>query len=331
MRNLEISCDCYGEFIEDFPFALFRTTPEGRLIFGNRALARIFGVNDPESLRHMPVIDFYRNERDREVLMNTLIRERVIEGFGISLKRCDGTPIYCIATIRGGFDHDKRLIHVDGIMREAENPDTPAEVVNTVMDIVVFLDKRGKLLHINPAGARLLGFSRGELIGKSIFDFIVPLYRDLFAIFLSIVQKTEREEGILTILDRTGLERDLEFLALRVAPPNGLPSIQVMARDVTSRIKAQRQKLSREKFSGILEMAGGVAHKLNQPLTVIGNMVQEVLIHLDPHDVNYQRMRKIRDQVMRLNEIAKKIGSIRKYEAMDYVAGVRIVDIDRAS
>ncbi len=32
-----------------------------------------------------------------------------------------------------------------------------------------------------------------------------------------------------------------------------------------------------------------------------------------------------------MNEIAKKISNIKKYKAMDYVAGVKIVDIDKAS
>jgi len=37
------------------------------------------------------------------------------------------------------------------------------------------------------------------------------------------------------------------------------------------------------------------------------------------------------DQIRKMNDIAKKISSIKKYEAMDYVAGVRIVDLDKAS
>jgi hypothetical protein len=32
-----------------------------------------------------------------------------------------------------------------------------------------------------------------------------------------------------------------------------------------------------------------------------------------------------------MNDITEKIGNIRKYVAMDYVAGVKIVDIERAA
>jgi hypothetical protein len=36
-------------------------------------------------------------------------------------------------------------------------------------------------------------------------------------------------------------------------------------------------------------------------------------------------------QIHKLNDITKKVGNIKKYEAVDYVAGVKIVDIDKAS
>jgi hypothetical protein len=40
---------------------------------------------------------------------------------------------------------------------------------------------------------------------------------------------------------------------------------------------------------------------------------------------------KVHDQIQKLNSIVKKIGGIKKYRAMDYVAGIKIVDIDKAS
>jgi len=92
-----------------------------------------------------------------------------------------------------------------------------------------------------------------------------------------------------------------------------------------------RERLTKEKLQGVLEMAGGVAHRLNQPLTIINNLLDEVLSNSQPHDDNFQKVIRIRDQINKLNEIAKKIGGIRKYESMDYVGGIRIVDIDKAS
>jgi hypothetical protein len=81
----------------------------------------------------------------------------------------------------------------------------------------------------------------------------------------------------------------------------------------------------------VLEMAGGVAHKLNQPLMIIRNMVSELLSGLDSSDPNYEKMARDSPQIERIHELAKKIVKIRRYEPMEYVAGVKIVDIDKTS
>ena len=74
-----------------------------------------------------------------------------------------------------------------------------------------------------------------------------------------------------------------------------------------------------EKFQGVLEMAGGVAHSLNQPLTIVNNLLNEILSELDRDGSIFPKVQKVYDQMKKMNEIAQKIGHIKKYEAMDYV------------
>ena len=107
--------------------------------------------------------------------------------------------------------------------------------------------------------------------------------------------------------------------------------IKAIAVNVTEKLKSERKRLIREKFQGVLEMAGGVAHLLNQRLMIINNLLKEVLPDSHPDDRHYQNIMKIYDQIEKLNELAKKIGAIKKYKAMEYVAGIMIVDIDKAS
>ncbi|MBU2621262.1 MAG: hypothetical protein KKD92_02970, partial [Proteobacteria bacterium] len=102
-------------------------------------------------------------------------------------------------------------------------------------------------------------------------------------------------------------------------------------RDITEKIRQQKERSLKEKFQGVQEMAGGVAHRLSQPLTVISNLINEVLNNTPKESVNHQKLEKVHQQIEKLNEITKKISRIKKYEVIDYVAGVRIVDIDKAS
>ena len=78
-------------------------------------------------------------------------------------------------------------------------------------------------------------------------------------------------------------------------------------------------------------MAGGVAHRLNQPLTIINNLINEVLSELRQDKETYLKIVKVHNQIKKMNDITDKLGRIKKYEAMDYVAGIKIVDIEKAS
>jgi signal transduction histidine kinase len=117
-------------------------------------------------------------------------------------------------------------------------------------------------------------------------------------------------------------------------PPFFAPPSRARSFIATGPLPAPSVKKARsndEKFQGVLEMAGGVAHSMSQPLTIINNYLSELLGDLAPGDPAHQKIVKVSQQIARMNDITKKIGNIRKYEAMDYVAGVRIVDIEKAS
>ena len=228
--------------------------------------------------------------------------------------------------------------HLDAIIRETaregeEGKRQPkqVELPGFAKDFLVVLDLEGVILDINDSGADLLDFKRENVIGKPLFDFMVPGYRDPMALFLALLLRTGREEGILKIMDRVGREHLLEFQALLAPEKDHTNQVELIARDVTERIRKERVEMFQERFMGVMEMAGAVAHRLNQPLTIVNNLLNEILSNWDSRELNYGRLSKVSDQIKVINAIAKKVGGIRKYEAMEYVAGVRIVDLDKAS
>lgn len=324
----------FADFINTLPVAVFRESPDGQLLYCNNAFAELLGYNLFSELVDRAVTDFYQNAQDRASLVDAAIRRGRVQDVPVALKRRDGKAIRCNVTLQAVIDPEGELICLDGVLQnvggEGEKSVQRAEgKADGLRDFVAFLDHKGDILEINQAGAQLLGYKAEDLVGKPIVEHVVPRFRDLFSTFLSIVAKTGKEEGILTILDRKGEERHLEFYAYVDETLGMSDRIHLAARNVTDRIKYQKEQLSKEKFIGILEMAGGVAHKLNQPLTVIRNTTAEVLSALTPDDPLYERMVRIHLQVERIYELARKIGNIKKYESMDYVAGIRIVDIDK--
>ena len=324
-----------AEFIDNLPVGIYRTTLEGKLVFCNRALVKIFGFDSVDELIDYPVINLYVNKKDRGNFVRLIIENGWVEELPIPFRRRDGTTIWCALTSRAVLDDDGIVVFFDGIIREItreiREKESSTDFHDLVDTIILKMDLQGNIIDINQIGAESFGIHREELLGKSLIEYIAPRHRDEFHLFIFNTSKSEKNEGVLSIIDKDGKVHHLEFQASLVKKGKKPHHINCIARDVTEKLKLQREKLAREKFQGVLEMAGGVAHNLNQPLMVITNLLSEVLSELSPDDRNYDKMERINDQIKKLNQIAKKIGGVKKYEAMDSVGGEKIVDIDKIS
>jgi len=328
----------YIDFMNRLPIAVYRTTIEGKIRFCNRTLARIFGFESVAEAIGYPVIELYRNKKDRGVLIQSILRRgRVIE-VPVAFARKDGSPIWCSVTCQAVLDEDGIVVHLDGVLREItgaidERDAVPQldGLISTAGDIVAILGLQGEILEINEAGAAMLGHTPGRLRGRLWQEYLVPAQQELFMLFLADILRFGSEQVLLTMVGSGGGPRHLDFHALGVKKANRLHHIKIIGQDVTERMNTRKRSITEEKLQGVLEMAGGVAHRLNQPLTIAANLLDELVQVADSQDDWYETVRMVQNQIDRMTEITNKIGKIKKYAAMDYVAGVKIVDIDRAT
>ncbi len=328
----------YAEFIDSLPAALFRTTIEGKIVYCNHAFADLFGFDSALDLIDYPVIEFYQNKKDRGAIIHTIMQTGRIIDLPVALKKKNGTPIWCAITAKAVLDDDGIVVNLDGILKEitaeidiGKESSKIGRAAENLNEVIIIFDLRGELININPAGVDLLGAPKERLLGKSLSEFLAPGDRDLFLIFLSDIFKIGRNEAILSILDSDSNIHHLKCQAFLVKNNGRVQHIKCIARDVTRIVNKQKEQAGNEKFKGVLEMAGGVAHSLNQPLTIINNLINEVLSESQQDKEIYLKIVKVHNQIKKMNDITDKLGRIKKYEAMDYVAGIKIVDIEKAS
>ncbi|CAB1063286.1 hypothetical protein D1BOALGB6SA_8069 [Olavius sp. associated proteobacterium Delta 1] len=338
ISDFGISARGYAEFFDGIPAAIYRTTLEGKIVYCNRAFAQLFGFDAAAELIDSPIIELYRNKKDRGLFVHSILQRGRLVDLPIGFKMKNGTPVLCAVTAKVVLDDDGMVVHLDGFMRDitgqTPSPQTYARldgVADDFNDVVVIMDLQGELIDINRAGEQLLGYSRKQMQGQPLSGFFVPEDREFFIIFLSDTLKIGRNETVLAVMDHSGQKHHLDWHAYLVRNEGRPHHIKCIVRDVSDIVTRQRQHNIDQKFQGVLEMAGGVAHSLNQPLTIVNNLLSELLVQQQPEDSIFPKLLKVHDQINKMNEIANKIGNIKKYEAMDYVAGVKIVDIDKAS
>jgi PAS domain S-box-containing protein len=195
----------------------------------------------------------------------------------------------------------------------------------------------GQIVYCNEAFAEMFGFKGStELVDLSITHFYGNL-QDRRTLVEAVIRHGRVRDVLMPFRRRDRSTIWCSVTEQVVLDRRGHPVCldgflkEVGGKGAKKKIKLQEEQLLKEKFLGILEMAGGVAHTLNQPLTVIRNTATEVLSLLSPEDPLYDKVMRMHLQIERIHEAVMKIGNIKRYEAMDYVAGIRIVDIDKTS
>ena len=284
IHSRDYSAHRYAEFFDSLPAPLFRTTIEGKLVYCNHALANLLGFDSAVDLLDYPVIEFYRNKKDRGRIIHTVIQTGGVFELPVALKKKDGAPIWCAITAKATFDDDGTAIHLDGVLKEI-TPDIDSDIDVAKIDgpagdfdrIIINFDLRGALINVNSAAEAFFGLPKTKLLGKSLSEYIAPGDRDLFLIFLADIFKIGRSEIILSILDGNSKVHHLKCQASLIKNNGRANHVKCITKDVTNIIQQQRQKADSQKFQGVLEMAGGVAHRLNQPLTIINNQINEIL------------------------------------------------------
>ena len=112
------------------------------------------------------------------------------------------------------------------------------------------------------------------------------------------------------------------------------------ADELRVRINAGRRILAlqaaldrRARTQAVLEMAGAVCHEMNQPLQTITGYLDLIMLDNNP-DTSPQLqecLRVIRGQINRMGAITRKLMRITTYETREYLAGTKIIDLEKSS
>lgn len=122
-------------------------------------------------------------------------------------------------------------------LRESE--DRYRDLVENSRDLLCTHDLEGRVLSINPAPARALGYEPEEALGRNLRDILAPEVRGLFVDYLTTVGRDGVAKGLMLVLTRTGERRVWEYHNTLRTDGVAAPIVRGMARDVTERVRAE--------------------------------------------------------------------------------------------
>ena len=211
----------------------------------------------------------------------------------------------------------------------------------------IFIYRDERILFANAPTSRMVGYARSELVGKSIWDLVHG--GDTGRVREGLDRR--RREGFtdlhyecrLVKKDGTTMWADV---ASSVADYEGASAVLVNFYDITERTEAQTQRrqlselaekqeeqlVHSTRLAELGEMAAGVAHELNQPLTGIRNFARNAFYMLEkgvgtPEEIK-DNLRLISEQVDRASKIINQMRELtrrteRQFTSVDINSTIR--------
>ncbi len=145
------------------------------------------------------------------------------------------------------FEPIRRALH--------ENEDWYQDLVEHSHDLLCVHDLEGRLLAVNPAPARLLGYSVEEILRIPMREMIPPEFRDQFDAYMEQIERTGEARGLLTVMTRSGERRIWEYHNTLRTEGVASPIVRGMAHDVTEQRETEKRmrELSEHLLSRVRE------------------------------------------------------------------------------
>ena len=195
-------------------------------------------------------------------------------------------------------------------------------ITQTAPDAIVIIDESGIIDTVNPAAERLFGYASDELVGQNVKMLMPSPHREAHDAHLARYRETgeKRVIGIGRVV--VGRRKDGTTFPVRLA----IGEIELeqgrlftgFLHDMTERETIRRhagilrqELMHASRLSAMGEMASGIAHELNQPLTAVMNYTRAAQRRLDRADADpapiADLVEKAGKQAERAAEIIKRL------------------------
>jgi PAS domain S-box-containing protein len=272
--------------VESSDDAIVTKTLDGTITGWNSGAERLFGYKAGEAIgQPIDIIVPVELRADVHTILDKTARGKKIEHHETVRVSKDGrridvslsvSPVKSISGAIIGAAKVVRDITGKNLARQAlvESEQMARGIIDTALDAFLQMDESGTVIDWSPKAEAMFGWSREEVVGQRIHDFIIlPEHRIEHSERLAQFLKGA-DSGILgrryeaPSLRRDGKVIDNEISLTALRRHDGYV-INGFLRDVTEKKVGEEQLRQAQKMEAVGQLTGGIAHDFNNMLTVI--------------------------------------------------------------
>jgi len=246
---------------DNVPIGLYKSTPDGQLLYINNWFAKILGYNSTEELINKNVKDFCVDKKQRRRFLDSLMDSRKDERIEVQMKRKDNNTIWVVISATAVFNGSNKANSYDGyifditerkkaIDKLKDSEEMFRAISQNIRSLIYVFDEKGDFIYANPAVADVTGYSRNEILGTKFYDLIHPDNKELVKEreFRRVLGGDVPRNYEFQIVKKDGEQRWIEIFSTRILLKGRYVAVG-LANDVTDRKKALESiKTSEEKY-----------------------------------------------------------------------------------
>lgn len=316
-KATENSGEAYKTIFENLPFVAFTLDRSGRILEANEYTEKLIGLKAKDAIGKkfselgllgkkdlLKAFMEFRKNLQGKVTEKTVYSVKLKDGREILLELI-GIPIRENGKVTKVLDVGSNITERKKIEEElGEKEERYRFISESTRDIILILDKTGKIKFANKRALEASGYAENEMVGKSIASFMTKdSIKTAFYVLAKEFLGQPQKRIELKIKTKTGGIRHMEIDegSVPVREKDKTTGILVTGRDITERKKAGEElRNSEERFRMIFEYAPD-AYYLNDMRGnfVEGNMAAEKL-------TGYRRGELLGGSMFRLKLLSKE-------------------------
>jgi PAS domain S-box-containing protein len=253
----------HHHIIDNIQESYFEVDLRGNLLFFNKTLCQDLGYTPDEiqGIGFRALADERNAAKLHETFHRVFLTGRPVKGFDWEVLRKDKSKIMVEASVSLLRAEDGHPIGFRGVVRDIsqriqyqQDLQRSEEQYRTILDIMnegyIESDLTGRITFVNDAACRLMGYSRGQLIGMHYREYLTePVAKKMKNVFSEVYRS--RKSRRLVDYDLVRPNQTVITYEMNIAPntdATGNPSgFRVLFRDITERKKAEGEIREREK------------------------------------------------------------------------------------
>ena len=270
----------FTELFETLQEGVYFSTPEGQLLDANPALVAMLGYTRKDEL--LAVDPGALSPDSTEPVLGRMVSDRGgLRTRELKLRRKDGTAATFLDSSRAVWDTAGNIIRYQGTLVDVtekramerqllQQEEFRRRLLESFPDLILVVDLDERYTFVSSRVRDMLGYQPEALMGKKISELedhspeLASLYHDVASsrqVFASTEYGARHSDGSWRTMRASASQLfDAEWKLIGVI---------ISVRDITTERKLEQQVVQSERLAAMGAMIGGVAHELNNPLTVI--------------------------------------------------------------